>query len=110
MGLEDLITQYANQSLVVQAFSTHDQYGNPTVATTTAASTYDALIVHKATAKRDRNGVERVSTTQIFLSGNTTISIDDRLTLPDGSHPLIIAVQKYPNFTGSTDILTEIFT
>jgi len=110
MGLDGLITKYANQSLVVQAFSTFDQYGNPSWATTTAASTYDALIVQKVTPIRDRNGVQVVSNTQIYLSGNTTIDIEDKLTLPDGSQPLIIAVQKYPNFGGTTDILTQVFT
>lgn len=107
MGLEILLDNYANQSIQVQAASTPDQYGSPTWST--AASTYACLIIQKVQSIRDRNGVDKVSNTQIYLSGNTTINIDDKITLPDATQPLIIAVQKYPDFTG-TNILTEVFT
>ena len=110
MGLEILLDRYLNQNIQVQAASTPDQYGTPTWASTTAASTYACLIVQKVASIRDRNGVNTVSNAQIYLSGNTTIHIDDKITLPDATQPLIIAVQKYPDFTGSTNILTEVYT
>lgn len=105
--LDDLLLKYGNQNVVVNAYSGFDQYANPTWSTT--ASTYTALIVQKVKAVRDRAGVEKVSNVQIYLSGNTTINIEDKITLPDATTPLIIAVQKYPGFSG-TNILTEVFT
>ena len=108
MGLDTLITKCAGQTLTVYPSTAFDQYGNASHSTT--ASTYNALIVHQVKAIQDIKGVEKVSNTQIYLSGNTTIGIQDKIVLPDGSAPIIIAVQKYPTFTGSTDILTQLFT
>src|SRR5512133_1321077 len=105
MGLEQLVGKYAKQSVVVLARSGFDQYGSPTFPSTTAASTYAALVIPKIQSIRTRNGVDKISTSQIYLSGNTTISIEDKITLPDATTPLILAVQKYPAFDGSTDIL-----
>lgn len=110
MGLETLVTKYAGQSLLVQAYTGFDAYGSPSWATTTAASTYLCLIIPKVQSVRGKTGVEGISSVQIYLAGNSTIDIEDKITLPDGTQPLIMAVQKYPNFTGSTDVLTVIFT
>lgn len=110
MGLDSLVSKYAGQTLTVQAYSGFDAYGSPIWATPTAASTYACLIIPKVQSVRGRTGVEEVSSVQIYLSGNTTVAIEDKITLPDGSQPLVMAVQKYPNFTGSTDILTVVYT
>lgn len=109
MGLNDLLTIYAKQSITVRENTGFDAYGSPIWASTTAASTYAALIVQKVQSIRDSKGVDKVSNTQIYLSGNTSINIEDKIVLPDATEPLIIAVQKYPDFDG-TNVITEVFT
>lgn len=38
----------------------------------------------------------------VFMPGDVDVSIEDRITLPDGSTPPIAAVEKVPGADGST--------
>jgi hypothetical protein len=107
MGLETLLEKYQNQTVTIAVCSSFDGYGNPVYST--SPSTYAALIVQKMKAIRDKGGVEKVSSCQVYLRGDTVVAIEDQITLPDNSQPQIIAVQRYPDFTGAM-ILTEVYT
>lgn len=106
MGLDDF-SHWQNQTVTVYAFSKFDAYGSPTVST--AGSTYAALVVQQVKSIRDKKGVDKVSNTQIYLDGDVSIDIEDNITLPDGTSPIILAVQTYPDFDGN-NVLTEVFT
>lgn len=106
MSLKDY-SHWQNQTVTVYAYSGFDAYGSPTWSTVGTA--YSALVVGQVKSVRDRSGVEKISNTQIYLPGTVTINIEDKITLPDASSPVIIAVQSFPDFDG-TNVLTQVFT
>ena len=75
-----------------------DGYGKPTYL---PAATYPARVEGKNQIVRTANGDERASTTQVTLAGGPTIGAEDRLTLPDGSSPGIVAIATVPGASGT---------
>jgi hypothetical protein len=43
------------------------------------------------------------------MPGTVSLNPESRITLPDGTQPVIINVGKYPDFDG-TNVLTEVYT
>ena len=77
-----------------------DAMGNP-VLTTSSANT--ALVQYNIKAITGRDGTQKVSSCQILLPSGSAITIDDSITMPDGSNPEILAVQKETNFDGDNE-------
>jgi hypothetical protein len=107
MGLEDF-SHWQNQTITIYAYSGFDAYGSPTWST--AGTAYSALVVGEVKSVRDRAGVEKISNTQIYLPGTVTVNIEDKIVLPDGSSPVIIAVPTFPDFNPGDNVLTQVFT
>jgi hypothetical protein len=106
MGLEDF-SHWQNQTITINAYTGFDAYGTPTFST--VDTSYQALVVQEVKSIRDKAGVDKVSNTQVYLPGTVTIHIEDKITLPDATTPLILAVQSFPNFDGS-NVITQVFT
>lgn len=106
MGLDDF-SHWQNQTVTVYAYSGFDAYGSPSVST--AGTTYAAIVVQQVKSIRDKSGADKVSNTQIYLDGSVDVHIEDTITLPDGTQPIILGVQAYPDFEGN-NVLTEVFT
>jgi len=106
MGLEDF-SHWQNQTITINACTGFDEFGTPVLST--VATSYQALVVGQVKSIRDKGGVDKVSNTQVYLPGTVTISIEDKITMPDATVPLILAVQSFPNFDGS-NVLTQVFT
>jgi hypothetical protein len=103
MGFES----FFNQTITIYSYSGFDAYGNPSVST--AGTTYAAFVLQTVKSIRDKSGVDKVSNSQVYLDGAVTPSIEDKITLPDGTSPIILAVQRFPDFNGDY-VLTEVFT
>ena len=70
---------------------------------------YQARVEDKVQLVRDFRGVERATTHRIYVGEEGfVITGDDRLTIPDGTKPLIIAITKLDDDTGP--YLTTIYT
>ena len=101
--MTDLLTKWSHQSISISAASTSwDDYGNPI---TGVKATVTALVQYNTRAAIDREGKQKVSSCQILLSKDSTISIDDVITLPDGSTPIIISIEKTVDFDGNTEYI-----
>jgi hypothetical protein len=74
-----------------------DEYSRPTYGAATAVR---CRVVGRTKLVLDTNGQEVVSTTVVYCDGNPGISPEDRVTLPDGSQPVILRVESYPDETG----------
>jgi len=74
-----------------------DEYSRPTYGAATAVR---CRVVGRPRMTRDVDGQEVVSTTTIYCDGNPGISPVDRVTLPDGSQPVILRVESYPDENG----------
>jgi len=48
----------------------------------------------------DTDGQERLSTTTAWFFGAPDITTDDRITLPDGRQPFILAIAHFPDERG----------
>lgn len=78
-------------TVTYEAAATRDAYGK--VSTYAAAISYRARVTytHKRVVSR-ATGQDVVSSTQAWLAGVIAmLNVDDRITLPDGTTPLIIS-------------------
>lgn len=83
----------------LSGFST-DGYGQPTYST--GGSTYRARVVQEQTLVRSFEGVEELATTTVWVASTSTFGPIDRVTLPDGSAPPLLAVETFRDEAGVT--------
>jgi len=81
------------------AAAERDAHGQ--VASYAAPVSVRCRVVNKTRMARNAQGQEVVSTTTVYIDGAPGIAPADRVTLPDGSTPPIIAVQSFPDDTGN---------
>ena len=97
--MTDLVAQWAKQTVFIEhAASSWDGNGNPVLG---AASSNAAIVQFKTRAVIGRNGVLAASACQVMLSGSASVTIDDRITLPDGTSSPILSVEKIYDFDGN---------
>ena len=66
-----------------------------------AAAEYAAQVVEKIKRVVDTNGREVVSSVQAIVPTDEAISPFDKITLPDGSTPVILAIESFPDEVGT---------
>jgi len=98
MALEQDFLKWFNQTVKIESFTSINIYGEPQYGTAVQCS---AFIEYKTKLVRDATGQEVVSTVQIYLDGSIDVNIQDRITLPDGSQPVILSIEALPDETGS---------
>ena len=69
-----------------------DEYG---AAIYGAATSYQARVVPTHRLIRSPQGSDKVATTVAWIATTDAIGPEDRLTLPDGSSPAILQVDRY---------------
>jgi hypothetical protein len=109
--LSDILTHWQNETITIVRAATSsafDSEGNPVQST--ATTTYPAMIQQQIKTIGGRDGQIKVSNTQIFLAPTCPVTIDDTITLPDGSQPLILAIAKMPDFCSTELSYVEVFT
>lgn len=84
-------------TVTIQPLTGRDEYSRPTYG---PGIQYRARVVGKQKLVRAADGSERVSATTIYVVGVSGISPEDRITLPDGSQPPILAVSRMPDERG----------
>ncbi len=101
--MNDLLTKWSHQTVYIEhATTAWDSYGNPVLSTSSANT---ALVQYNTRAAIDREGKQKVSSCQILFSALTTVSIDDKITLPDNTTPIIISIEKTVDFDGNTEYI-----
>ncbi|MBW2561268.1 MAG: hypothetical protein JRE40_10505 [Deltaproteobacteria bacterium] len=99
MPLEQGFLEWFNQTVTIEPFTGVNVNGEPQYG---AAVQYSAFVQRRTRLVRDRAGQEVVSTAQVYLDGSVDVGIQDRITLPDGSQPVILSIEVLPDETGST--------
>lgn len=99
MSFESAIFLTMMPSTVTIATRTaHSNYGVPTYSTGTS---YRARIVHKPRfVRRDDAHTLAIMSDVWMASTGGTVTVDDRITMPDGSTPPILAVERYGDHQG----------
>jgi hypothetical protein len=96
--MNSIFTKWAHQSVTVEhASSTWDNYGNPGLAT---SSEHIAIVQKTLKLVRGRDGIQKVATCEIFMASTYAIGYDDKITLPTGEQPKILAIESPVDFDG----------
>jgi hypothetical protein len=94
MALESLFKDLLPDSVTIEPFASVDGYGKPSYSTGVA---YVCRVEYKTRLAKNAAGETVVSTATTYLSNPLAgLSVRDRITLPDGSQPVIITVEKQP--------------
>lgn len=93
------------QPVIVERWTGQNAYGKPTYA---APVTLYGQVSGVAQLIRSATGQETASNTTIILPGDAVIGVKDRIGLPDGTHPTIIAINTVPDQAGN--LTTQVYT
>ncbi len=96
---------WLKQSVTIESWTGNNGDSN----TYGAGAAKACRIVQKSTKQMTDKGEVVVQSTIIILDGSVTITAKDRITLPDGTKPLILAVNSIPGPDG-TPYLKEVLT
>lgn len=97
MAIDDF-ADLMNATVTVEPFSSRGDYGDPTYGT---AVSYSARVSYRQVRVRSRDGTESVARGAVWLRSSVAVDERDRLTLPDGSAPPILAVDRPGDADGS---------
>lgn len=75
-----------------------DEYGDPVFG---SGITLRCRVVGQERFTRAVDGQEVVSTTTVYVIGDNGIKSVDRITLPDGTQPPILATRTFPDEFGT---------
>ena len=99
--MTDLLKKWSHQTVYISHATTEWDSNGINISGTSSANT--ALVQYNTRAVINSQGKSQVSNCQILFSGNTTINIDDVITLPNGSTPVIISIEAPVDFDGNTE-------
>jgi len=100
-----MLQNYLRQKLVVEHFVDSNEYDEYAYSEPVE---YRARIQQKVKMVRNNQGQEVVSNAQIYLEGKVSITVKDRITLPDGVQPLIQSISNTPDKYGR-DVLKVVY-
>jgi hypothetical protein len=95
-ALEALMPQTCS---IIAPGTTRGFYGT-LAASTVAATTYRCRWVEQREVMREAGGEYRAQRGVLWVASTGRISPTDRVTLPDGTTPPILAVEEYPDMDG----------
>lgn len=98
MTIEADFKELMTQTITIEAFAGNNAHGEPSYSSTAVSHT--ARVVGKTKMVRTAEGKEVVSTSQAYIYGSPGITPKDRITLPDGTQPVILHVASYPDENG----------
>jgi hypothetical protein len=99
MAIESLLTDLMVQSITIAAVSSKDAYGKRTWG---SPSTINQCRVQSGDHKvLDSLGQEKVANGRVYVPGAPTLTLNDKITLPDGSTPPILAISRLSDERGS---------
>jgi hypothetical protein len=96
MAIDSSLQALCPNTITISPWSSADGYGKPTYG---AAVTHTCLLVRTPKMIRTVTGQEKVSMAQIYLTSAPGTSVKDKVTLPDGTTPVILNIDTYPSDT-----------
>ena len=101
MGFDDALLGLMPDTLSVQALKGVSTDGYGTASYSTAAASYRCRVVEKQTLVTTFEGVEQVARTVVWVRSSSTFGPWDKITLPDGTSPGLLAVQDFRDEVGA---------
>lgn len=96
--MEKALLALLNQVILVESATGVDAYGQSTYGTFVSVP---ARVEGKNRKVLNAQGNEVVSSTTIYVDGAAVITTSSRITLPDGTKPLILSVESMPDIDGT---------
>ncbi len=96
--MERDLLELLQQTVAIEPWSGNNAYGEARYG---PGASYPARVQEKVKMIRNAKGQEVVSTAQVYLDGVVPVTVKDRITLPNGTQPLIQAITSSPDETGS---------
>lgn len=87
-----------NQIIVIEPSTGTDAYGQSTYGTGVSVH---ARVEGKNRMVMNAQGNNVVSGTSIYIDGTTVVTTSSRITLPDGTKPLILSIESMPDIDGT---------
>ena len=101
----DRLAARLHQPIIVERWAGQDAYSKPLYS---APVTLMGQVSGVAQLVRTVTGQETASNTTIILPGDAAVTVKDRLTLADGTHPTILSVNTVPDAAGN--LTTTLYT
>lgn len=98
--MEPALADLLNQTVTIAASSSTNKYGEITHG---SGSSVAARVEPRIEQVRTAEGTVVPSRAYIWMDGNVTVSTTSLITLPDGTTPVILAVEKHTDETGAVD-------
>ena len=103
MTWESEFDEFLTDEVTREEYTGQNDYGEPSfggAVTLKARVVYKPELVATGAGQISSTVSEVVSTAKVYCSGVPQWGNRDRITLPDGSQPVILAVHTYPDETG----------
>jgi hypothetical protein len=97
MSAKSVLEKWSREQIQRAPYTGVDSYGQRVYG---ASIPFRARIDHTTKLTRDAQGEQRVSVTQVYLATTEVIHVLDRITLPDGSTPLLLRVERLADHKG----------
>lgn len=91
MSFEAGFLSLFKSSVTISTRASHNNYGEPSYGSGTA---YSARIHAKEGFVRSASGETIEYTTVVWVASTKAFTVDDRVALPDGSTPQVVAVER----------------
>jgi hypothetical protein len=99
MTIETLLSELMVQSITIANASSLDSYGKHSYAApTTVTNCRVQTGAHKVT---DVDGQEIVASGKVYIASSPTVTPSSKITLPDGSVPRVLVVDRFSDERGS---------
>jgi hypothetical protein len=99
MTIDTALTDIMVDTITLAAVSAKDAYGKHTWSTAvTVANCRVQTGNHKVV---DATGVEAIAVGKVYVPGSPALSLFDKVTLPDGTQPPIITIDRVGDEIGS---------
>ena len=97
MAIDPALAALAPHTVQIAPRSGQNEFGEDTFGADVA---YSCLIEKKPRMVRTATGEEAVSGATIYLTSAPSLTVDDKVTLSDGTQPAILSIGTYPNTSG----------
>lgn len=104
MSFSTVFLTMMDSTIKVSTRTGHSNYGAPTFAGTT--TNFRARIVHKPGYVRGAENEEVAyrHVAWVRSTGSVSITASDRITMPDGTTPPVVGVERYPDDDGPNHV------
>lgn len=99
MSIETLLTDLMIETITIANASSVDAYAKHSYAAATSIPNCRVQTgAHKVT---DQNGQEIVATGKVYVPGIPAVTPESKITLPDGTTPRVLVVDRFGDERGS---------